>query len=68
MTAERRLARLEAALSPTELVLRWLEESHAFGDFDGYTRWLIDQPHAKFPANRLAHEAVEGTRSIMMAA
>ena len=63
MTAERRLAKLETALSPTELVLRWLDEAHAFDDLEAYTRWLLDQPPEVFPADRLAHEAADGMRA-----
>lgn len=37
----RRVAALETALSPTELVLRWLEEAHAFGDLESYVRSLL---------------------------
>ena len=32
MTAERRLAKIEESLSPTELVLHWLEEAHRYDD------------------------------------
>jgi len=63
VTAERRLAKLETALSPTELVLRWLDEAHAFDDLEAYTRWLLDQPPEVFPADRLAHEAADGMRA-----
>jgi hypothetical protein len=30
MTLVRRLAALDASLTPTQLVLRWLDEAHAF--------------------------------------
>jgi hypothetical protein len=38
MTTERRLAKVEAALDPKELVLRWLAEAHAYDDFTAYAR------------------------------
>jgi hypothetical protein len=36
MTAERRLAKIEESLSPTQLVLRWMAEAHAYGDVPAY--------------------------------
>src|SRR5688572_11113227 len=64
MTAsDGRLANLEAALSPTELVIRWLDEAHAFGDFVAYVDSLLDQPDDQFPLNRLLHEASDGVRA-----
>jgi len=38
--AERRLDKVEASLSPTALVVRWLEEAHAYDDFTAYTASL----------------------------
>jgi hypothetical protein len=35
MTAERRLAKIESSLSPTELVPHWLEEAHRYDDVEG---------------------------------
>jgi hypothetical protein len=57
VTAERRLAKLEAALSPTELVLRWLDEAHAFGDLESYVRSQLAEPTFEGPLDRLAREA-----------
>jgi len=34
LTADRRLKAMEESLSPTELVLRWLAEAHAYGSFE----------------------------------
>ena len=59
----RRLAALEAALSPTELVCRWLDEAHTFDDLASYTGWLLDEPEDAHPADRLLREASEGVRS-----
>jgi hypothetical protein len=63
MTAERRLARLEASLSPTQLVLRWLDEAHAFGDLESYVRSQLAEPSVEGPLDRLAREAASGVRA-----
>ena len=63
MTAQRRLAKIEEALSPTQLVLRWLAEAHAYGDIDSYVASLLDQEPPVAPLDRLAREAVRGART-----
>jgi hypothetical protein len=65
MTLERRVAKLEESLSPTQLVLRWLAEAHAYGDIPAYAASLLahDQPVA--PLDRLAREAVQAARASM---
>jgi hypothetical protein len=55
--------RNEASLTPTELVLRWLEEAHAYDDLDAYTHSLFDQPLEAYPASVLAKAAWEGSRA-----
>ncbi len=60
MTIARRVAAVEAALTPTELVLRWLDEAHAHGDLEGYVRSQLADSPADTPINRLAREAVTG--------
>ena len=62
MTTERRLTGLEASLSPTELVLRWLSEAHAYDDFGSYFRTLLDVDPSNFPMDRLAREARESAK------
>jgi len=62
-TAERRLVKLEASLTPTELIVRWLDEAHAFSSFVAYVDSLLDEPEASFPLNRLLREAVAGVRT-----
>jgi hypothetical protein len=57
VTAERRLARLESALSPTELVLRWLDEAHAHDSFVEYSRATYALGPAALPLDRLVREA-----------
>jgi hypothetical protein len=56
-TVDRRLAKVEAGLSPTALVLRWLSEAHASDDFTAYTRSLVATEPPVFPLDRLAREA-----------
>jgi hypothetical protein len=63
LTAERRLAALEASLSPTELVLRWLAEAHAYDDFKTYSESLFDQDPSNLPMDHLAREAQTSARS-----
>lgn len=61
-TAKRRLAKVEAALSPTGLVVRWLAEAHAHGDLESYTASLLDVDQANFPLDRLGREAQAGAQ------
>ncbi|MGD0020263.1 MAG: hypothetical protein ABSD62_13510 [Candidatus Limnocylindrales bacterium] len=63
MTAERRLARIEETLSPTQLVLRWLAQAHAYGDIEPYVASLLDQDPPVPPLDGLAREAARGARS-----
>jgi hypothetical protein len=63
MTLERRLARLKDSLSPTQLVLRWLEEAHACGSLEAYVRSILDLPSDRQPLDRLCREADEGARA-----
>ena len=62
MTTERRLAKVEASLSPTQLVLRWLAEAHAHGDLESYIDTLVASEPPLFPLDRLAKEAAEAAR------
>jgi hypothetical protein len=57
-----RLAELEASLSPTQLVVRWLDEAHAFGGLEAYVAALLDEPVEQLPQNRLLREAVAAVR------
>jgi hypothetical protein len=65
VTAERRLAALETSLTPTQLVLRWLDEAHAFGDLESYVRSQLAEPSLEGPLDRLAHEVVYGVRTML---
>jgi hypothetical protein len=65
MTLSRRVAKLEEALSPTQLVLRWLSEAHAFGDIPAYVASLLEKDPPVAPLDRLARDAVHGARTAM---
>jgi hypothetical protein len=65
VTAERRLAKVEGALTPTQRVLAWLDEAHAFGGLGAYVDSLLDQPPEAFPINRLARQATSAARSAL---
>ena len=56
MTAERRLAKLEGALSPRAAVLLWLAEAHAFPTLPAYVGWLIHQPPSAAPLWRIPEQ------------
>ena len=60
MTLARRVAAVESSLSPTQLVLRWLAEAHAFGDLLPYVNSLLAQDPPIAPLDRLAREAERG--------
>jgi len=57
VTAERRLAKLEGALSPKAATLLWLAEAHQFGSLPAYVDWLIDQPISAAPLERVPEQA-----------
>ena len=65
MTAERRLAKVEAFLSPTELVVQWLEEAHAYGSVEDWTRSQLERPNVVPPLDQLARAAHDGTMTRM---
>jgi hypothetical protein len=65
MTLDRRLAKLDQTLSPTQLVLRWLTEAHSYGDLVPYVNSLLAQDPPVAPLDRLAREAVHGARTAM---
>ena len=65
MTMERRVAKVEGSLSPTQLVLRWLAEAHVYGDIPAYVASLLTQDAPEAPLDRLAREAERGVRTSM---
>lgn len=52
-----RLSRAEAGLTPTQLVVRWLDEAHAYGSLDAYVAALLEEPPERYPLTRLLREA-----------
>ena len=57
MTAERRLAKLECALSPKTATMLWLAEAQQFGSLPAYVDSLIDQPISVAPLERVPAQA-----------
>ena len=57
MTAERRLAKLEGALSPKAATLLWLGEAQQFRSLPAYVAWPIDQPISAAPLERVPEQA-----------
>ena len=76
MRTDRRLERLESAMTPTQAARFWLEERMAFGSAVEYAGWLAEQPLGTADLDRVmdrastgAREASRGTtRSIVAAA
>lgn len=65
MTIERRLAKVEGSLTPTQRVVAWLDEAHPFGTLSAYVDSLLDQEPDALPINGLAREAAGATRTAM---
>ena len=63
MTLTRRITAIETSLTPTQLVLRWLDEAHAFGDLESYVRSQLAEPSSEGPLDRLAREAASWERT-----
>jgi hypothetical protein len=63
VSVEGRLAKVETSLTPTQLVLRWLDEAHAFGDLESYVRSQLAESSAEGPLDRLARGAARGVRA-----
>jgi hypothetical protein len=62
MSAERRLAKVETALTPTQRIVAWLDEAHRWGTLSAYVDSLLDKSPDDFPINRLAAEAAAAAR------
>jgi hypothetical protein len=65
VTAERRLAKVAAALTPTQRVLAWLDEAHTYGTLSAYVDSLLDKSPDDFPVSRLADDAATATRAAL---
>ena len=57
MTVARRLAALESDLDPTQRVMAWLAEAHAYDSFEAYVGAVIDADPSQLPMDRLPREA-----------
>jgi len=65
VTAQRRLAKLEGALSTKGATLLWLTEAHGFPTLPAYVVWLIDQPKEAAPLWRVPEQAETAVRAAM---
>jgi hypothetical protein len=65
MSAERRLAKLESALSPTAAVLLWLEEAQAYPSLVAYSRSTLDAPRSAGPLERVVEQADRAAREAL---
>lgn len=63
MSLARRVSALEASLTPTQLVQRWLDEAHSQGSMSAYVDSILDDEPEDFPLNRLCREAEAGARA-----
>ena len=63
MTLSRRLAAVEASLSPTQLVVAWITEAHSFGNVESYVASLVAADPPQAPLDRLARQAARGARN-----
>jgi len=57
------VAALEASLTPTQLVLRWLDQAHAHSSIDAYVSAILADDPADPPLDRLCREASAGARA-----
>jgi hypothetical protein len=57
VTVARRLATLEGELDPTQRVMAWLAEAHAYDSFENYLGAVIDADPSQMPMDRLPREA-----------
>lgn len=62
MTQECRLAAVEEALTPVQLVLRWIEEIHGYDDMLSYIHSLADRQLGDMPMDRLGRAAKENAK------
>jgi hypothetical protein len=62
VTVARRLATLEGDLDPTQRVMAWLAEAHAYDSFEAYVGAVIDADPSQLPMDRLPREAAAVAR------
>lgn len=63
MTLAKRLGEVEDNLSPREAMTCWMQEAHAFGSYERYARWLVDQPDDVYPLVRMPGQVVGAIRA-----
>jgi hypothetical protein len=62
-TGQRRLDKLEGALSPREAVLLWMAEAHQYPTLAAYMDVLKDAPITKYPMMRLPERVAQAVRA-----
>jgi hypothetical protein len=62
VTVARRISAMEADLDPTQRVVAWLAEAHAYDSFDAYTRIVLAGDPPDMPLDRLPREAIASVR------
>jgi hypothetical protein len=62
-TAERRLAKLEGALTPKQAALQWLVEARRHGSLRAFMETLRDAPDDAYPLVRLGNQMEEAVRT-----
>jgi len=68
VTTAGRVAAVETALGPTEIVLHILAEAREFASLEAYTRSIIDQPDDAAPLDRITAAAEASVRAAMKGA
>jgi hypothetical protein len=67
-TSKRRLDQLEGALSPTEVVLRWMHEAHQYPTVPAYMDALRDASDTQYPMMHLPQHVEQAVRAAMKGA
>jgi len=63
VTLARRLAKLEASRTPTEIVLAWLAEAHTYATLPEYVASLTDAPKEAWPLWRIGAQVETAVRA-----
>lgn len=61
-TAHRRLAKVEADLTPKQQVLQWLDEALEAGSTGAYCRQMLDRSVSEWPGTQLTKAVADATR------
>ena len=59
---DRRLAKVEAGLSPQQAVLLWMQDAHQFGTVKAYSLSVKDLPFGRYPLVVLPRQVSEAVR------